>query len=200
MVDVGSREDLYDTWTGPDNRNEIITVFLQDRWSPSPSLTFLAGLRYDRQRGFYEPGKRAPVLSDIFPTRETEGVFVQAEAQLRAALRRELRLRRRQDRGQGVLGPLLQRADDGARQQQQSRRRELPDLQVQRRERQPALRRPARSSGRSCRPAAASRRSSTRTSSRPTPTRSAARSSTSSGASRRCAWPTCARWCATRSA
>ncbi len=73
MVDVGSREDLYDTWTGPDNRNEIITVFLQDRWSPSPNLTFLAGLRYDRQRGFYEPGKRAPVLSDIFPTRETEG-------------------------------------------------------------------------------------------------------------------------------
>ena len=48
-------------------------MFLQDRWSPSPNLTFLAGLRYDRQRGLYEPGKRAPVLSDIFPTRVTEG-------------------------------------------------------------------------------------------------------------------------------
>jgi hypothetical protein len=72
VVDVGTREDLYSTWSGPDNRNEIITFFLQDRWSPSPNLTFLAGVRYDRQRGLYEPGKRAPVLSDIFPTRETE--------------------------------------------------------------------------------------------------------------------------------
>lgn len=73
VVDVGTRDSLYDTWSGPDNRNGITTVFLQDRWSPTPNLTFLAGLRYDRQVGSYEPGKRAPVLSDIFPTRETEG-------------------------------------------------------------------------------------------------------------------------------
>ncbi len=73
VVDVGRREDLYTTWNGPDNRNEIITVFVQDRWSPRPDLTFLAGVRYDRQRGLYEPGKRAPILSDIFPTRETPG-------------------------------------------------------------------------------------------------------------------------------
>jgi hypothetical protein len=73
IVDVGRREDLYDTWTGPDNRNEIITAFLQDRWSPATNLTFLIGVRYDRQRGHYLAGKRAPILSDIFPTRETEG-------------------------------------------------------------------------------------------------------------------------------
>ncbi len=73
VVDVGLRQDLYDTWNGPDNRNQIITAFAQDRWSPNTRMTFLFGLRYDRQRGYYEPGKRAPILSDIFPTRETEG-------------------------------------------------------------------------------------------------------------------------------
>lgn len=73
LVDVGRREDLYVTWNGPDNRNEIITAFAQDRWSPNSRLTLLFGLRYDRQRGHYEPGKRAPILSDVFPTRETPG-------------------------------------------------------------------------------------------------------------------------------
>jgi len=73
LVDVGLRQDLYDTWNGPDNRNEILTAFAQDRWSPNNRLTLLFGVRYDRQRGHYEPGKRAPILSDIFPTRETEG-------------------------------------------------------------------------------------------------------------------------------
>ena len=73
VVDVGTRQDLYNTWTGPDNRNAITTVFLQDRWSPTANLTFLLGLRYDKQVGSYEPGKRAPVLADIFPTRETDG-------------------------------------------------------------------------------------------------------------------------------
>lgn len=72
VVDVGRREDLYTTWNGPDNRNEIMTVFVQDRWSPRSNLTFLAGLRYDRQRALYEPGQRAPILSEIFPTRATE--------------------------------------------------------------------------------------------------------------------------------
>jgi hypothetical protein len=73
LVDVGRREDLYDTWNGPDNRNQIITAFVQDRWSPNSRMTILFGVRYDRQRGSYEAGKRAPILSDIFPTRETEG-------------------------------------------------------------------------------------------------------------------------------
>ena len=73
LIDVGRREDLYDTWSGPDNRNTILTAFLQDRWSPKPNLTILAGVRYDRQTGSYQPGKRAPVLSDVFPTRETPG-------------------------------------------------------------------------------------------------------------------------------
>lgn len=73
LVDVGSRDSLYGSWTGPDNRNEIVTMFLQDRWSPAPNVTILAGVRYDRQTGSYQPGKRAPVLNDIFPTRETAG-------------------------------------------------------------------------------------------------------------------------------
>ena len=71
VVDVGQRQDLYSTWSGPDNRNEIITLFFQDRWSPTQKMTFLVGLRYDGQRGHYQPGKRAPILSEIFPTRET---------------------------------------------------------------------------------------------------------------------------------
>jgi hypothetical protein len=73
VVDVGTRQDLYDTWSGPDNRNEIITAFFQDRFSPTSRLTILAGVRYDRQRGHYQPGQRAPILSEIFPTRTTEG-------------------------------------------------------------------------------------------------------------------------------
>jgi hypothetical protein len=73
LIDVGRREDLYSTWNGPDNRNTILTAFFQDRWSPKPNLTILAGVRYDRQTGSYQPGKRAPVLSDVFPTRETPG-------------------------------------------------------------------------------------------------------------------------------
>jgi Carboxypeptidase regulatory-like domain/TonB dependent receptor len=73
FIDVGPRADLYDTWSGPDNRNEIVTLFFQDRWSPKPNLTILAGVRYDRQTGSYEAGKRAPIASDIFPTRATEG-------------------------------------------------------------------------------------------------------------------------------
>ncbi len=73
LIDVGRREDLYNTWNGPDNRNTILTAFFQDRWSPKPNLTILAGVRYDRQTGSYQPGKRAPVLSDVFPTRETPG-------------------------------------------------------------------------------------------------------------------------------
>ncbi len=73
MIDVGRRDDLYGSWNGPDNRNEIVTLFFQDRWSPKPNLTILAGVRYDRQTGSYEAGKRAPVLSEVFPTRETQG-------------------------------------------------------------------------------------------------------------------------------
>lgn len=79
VIDVGRREDLYDTWTGPNNRNQLITVFLQDRWSPSPRWTFLAGVRYDRQRGSYQPGQRAPILTEIFPTRTTDGRIFKAK-------------------------------------------------------------------------------------------------------------------------
>jgi hypothetical protein len=73
LVDVGRRDDLYDTWNGPDNRNRILTAFAQDRWSPNSRMTILFGVRYDQQTGSYEGGKRAPVLSDVFPTRETPG-------------------------------------------------------------------------------------------------------------------------------
>ncbi len=79
VVDVGPREDLYTSWSGPDNRNQITTIFVQDRWSPSQRITILAGVRYDRQRGSYEPGQRAPILSDIFPTRTTEGRTYEAK-------------------------------------------------------------------------------------------------------------------------
>lgn len=82
VVDVGLRQDLYNTWNGPDNRNEIITAFAQDRWSPNSRMTFLFGLRYDRQRGHYLAGDRAPILSDIFPTRETEGRSFEAKHNL----------------------------------------------------------------------------------------------------------------------
>ena len=71
VVDVGRREDLYSTWNGPNNRNRILTAFLQDRWSPNDQITVLFGVRYDQQTGSYLPGKRAPILKDIFPTAET---------------------------------------------------------------------------------------------------------------------------------
>jgi hypothetical protein len=73
VVDVGTREDLYETWTGPDNRNRIITIYGQDRWAPTSQLTILFGVRYDQQKGSYQPGQRDPVLSDIFPASSTPG-------------------------------------------------------------------------------------------------------------------------------
>ncbi|MGE0043976.1 MAG: TonB-dependent receptor [Vicinamibacterales bacterium] len=73
VVDVGTIDSLYSTWDGPRNRNQILTAFLQDRWSPNDRLTILAGVRYDRQTGSYKAGQRAPQLSEIFPTRETPG-------------------------------------------------------------------------------------------------------------------------------
>lgn len=73
VVDVGRREDLYATWNGPNNRNRILTAFIQDRWSPNDKITLLVGLRYDQQTGSYLAGKRDPVLSNIFPKSETPG-------------------------------------------------------------------------------------------------------------------------------
>ena len=46
---------------------------LQDRWSATSRLTITAGVRYDRQRPYYEASTLAPVLGDIFPAATIPG-------------------------------------------------------------------------------------------------------------------------------
>jgi hypothetical protein len=66
LFNFGRFESLGSEWTGADNRNRRSAVLLQDRWSATTRITLTAGLRYDRQRPYYEASTLAPVLSDVF--------------------------------------------------------------------------------------------------------------------------------------
>jgi carboxypeptidase family protein len=66
LFNFGDPATLGTAWTGADNRNRRQAVFVQDRWTTSNRLTITMGLRYDRQRPYYEPSTLAPTLTDIF--------------------------------------------------------------------------------------------------------------------------------------
>ena len=68
LFNMGDFATLGSAWTGADNRNRRESLFLQDRWSATARVTLTAGVRYDRQRPYYESSKSAPVLSSIFPS------------------------------------------------------------------------------------------------------------------------------------
>jgi hypothetical protein len=67
LTDLNTFETYGQDWTGPDNRNERYSLFAQDRWSPLDRLTVTIGLRWDRQRPYYEASIRKPLLTDLFP-------------------------------------------------------------------------------------------------------------------------------------
>lgn len=66
LTDLGKFADFGKGWSGADDRNERIALFVQDSWSMSRRVTATLGVRYDRQRPHYQDSVRAPVLSDIF--------------------------------------------------------------------------------------------------------------------------------------
>jgi hypothetical protein len=73
LFDMGDPATLGSAWTGADNRNRREALFLQDRWSATSRITLTAGVRYDRQRPYYNASTSAPILSAIFPSVTTPG-------------------------------------------------------------------------------------------------------------------------------
>jgi hypothetical protein len=66
LFNFGDPATLGSAWTGADNRNRREALFIQDRWSATSRLTLTAGVRYDRQRPYYEASTLAPTLSNVF--------------------------------------------------------------------------------------------------------------------------------------
>lgn len=66
VTDLGTNADFGSGWTGADDRNTRIALFVQDTWSVNRRLTATVGVRFDRQEPNYEASIRNPVLSQIF--------------------------------------------------------------------------------------------------------------------------------------
>lgn len=73
LFNFGNFTTLGSEWTGADNRNRRSALLLQDRWSATARVTITAGLRYDRQRPYYEGSTLAPVLSNVFAAASIPG-------------------------------------------------------------------------------------------------------------------------------
>jgi hypothetical protein len=68
LFNFGDPSTLGSAWTGADNRNRRAALFFQDRWTVNSRITITAGVRYDRQRPYYEASTNKPILGDIFPS------------------------------------------------------------------------------------------------------------------------------------
>ena len=66
LTDFNTFESFGKDWTGNDDRNMRHAAYLQDRWSPSNRITLTLGLRYERQRPYYEASIRKPLLTEVF--------------------------------------------------------------------------------------------------------------------------------------
>jgi hypothetical protein len=73
LFNFGNPSTLRSEWTGADNRNRRLALFLQDRWAATTRVTLTLGVRYDRQRPYYRDSTLAPVLTDIFPAATIPG-------------------------------------------------------------------------------------------------------------------------------
>ena len=78
LFNFGNFATLGSEWTGADNRNRRSALLLQDRWTATSRITLTAGVRYDRQRPYYEASTLAPVLSNIFPATTIPGATLLA--------------------------------------------------------------------------------------------------------------------------
>jgi len=66
LFNFGNPATLRTEWTGADNRNRRLALFLQDRWAITTRVTVTAGVRYDHQRPYYKESTLKPTLSDVF--------------------------------------------------------------------------------------------------------------------------------------
>jgi hypothetical protein len=73
LTDVGDPATFGSAWTPSVDANRHVSAYLQDRWAALPRLTITAGLRFDRQRPYYESATRAPLLTAVFPSITTPG-------------------------------------------------------------------------------------------------------------------------------
>jgi hypothetical protein len=73
LTDVGDPAAFGTTWQASTDANRHASLYAQDRWALNGRVTITGGLRYDRQRPYYDGSSRAPVLSDVFPAVTTPG-------------------------------------------------------------------------------------------------------------------------------
>ncbi len=71
LTDLGDPAKLGTDWQTPSDRNRRQAVYFQDRWTANSKMTITGGVRYDRQRPYYTASKRAPILTQFFPTVST---------------------------------------------------------------------------------------------------------------------------------
>jgi outer membrane receptor protein involved in Fe transport len=76
VTDLGDPDQLGSTWTVPIDGDRKAAIYAQDRWAVNSHVTVTAGLRYDRQQPYYTSSKRAPILSEIFPSTTTPGLVL----------------------------------------------------------------------------------------------------------------------------
>ncbi|MDQ3419438.1 MAG: TonB-dependent receptor [Acidobacteriota bacterium] len=72
LFDFNTFETFGSEWTGADDRNKRLAIFVQDRWAPTDRLTITLGARFDRQEPYYAASIRNPSLTEIFQPRGTE--------------------------------------------------------------------------------------------------------------------------------
>jgi hypothetical protein len=73
LTDVGDPATFGSAWTPSVDANRHLSLYAQDRWTVAPRVTFTAGLRYDRQRPYYESATRTPLLTEVFSAVTTPG-------------------------------------------------------------------------------------------------------------------------------
>jgi hypothetical protein len=158
FVDVGKNSDLGSTWSGGNNRDQRYAGYAQDRWKPQqpdddhrrPPLGLPAAVLSGRETRSDHQGHPAGVRRPGVPHRPADvpGPIVPARRHHHAELvgaapRRELRRQREGEYGpQRILRAVLLQLRRRL-QLPQPGRSELQDVQVQRSEWQPSLRRSA---------------------------------------------------------
>ncbi len=73
ITDYASFDSFGSEWTGNDDRNTRIAVFLQDRWNPRNRLALTLGVRLERQSPHYQPSIRKAAISEVFPPATVPG-------------------------------------------------------------------------------------------------------------------------------
>ncbi len=73
VTDFGDPGTFGSDWTQSSDFNRRYSLYAQDRWTASSTVTITAGVRYDYQRPYYDTATRKPLLSYVFPGTTTQG-------------------------------------------------------------------------------------------------------------------------------